>query len=135
MLSQDIENILQLQKNRSIREEQLKLKILNSIKEKINNYANLGKTACICKIPNFLIGEIPFNIESVNKFIVKKLKNEGFYIVNISIQYIYISWFIKDIDKVIKDKNNKNKDKYGDSNHLSAFVNTDKKTYKYSKII
>ena len=67
MLSTDVENILELQKRRSNREEQLKIKMLNSVKDKINNYANFGQTACIYKIPNFLIGEIPFEIELINK--------------------------------------------------------------------
>ena len=73
MLSPDVENILEIQKKRSLREEQLKEKILKSVKEKINNYANFGQTKCIYTVPNFIIGEIPFKIESMNRFIVKKL--------------------------------------------------------------
>ena len=41
MLSPDVENIISIQKKRSQRVEQLKQKILNSVKDKINNYANL----------------------------------------------------------------------------------------------
>ena len=129
MLSPDVENILELQKKRTIREEQLKIKILNSVKEKINNYANFGQTACIYKIPNFLIGEIPFKIESINKFLVKKLKSEGFYIINMSTQFIYISWNIKDINKVLKDKSIKINEKKEEYNNFSAFANITKKTF------
>ena len=74
MLSPDVENILEIQKKRSLREEKLKEKILRSVKEKIQNYANFSQTNCIFTIPNFIIGEIPFKLESMNKFIVKKLK-------------------------------------------------------------
>ena len=129
MLSPDVENILELQKKRSIREEQLKLKILTSVKEKINSYAHFGKTACIYKIPNFLIGEIPFKIEAIHKFLVKKFKNEGFYIINISVQYIYISWNIKDINKVLKEKASKINTKLDINNNFSAFANISKKTF------
>lgn len=129
MLSPDVENILELQKKRSVREEQLKLKMLNSVKEKINNYANFGHTACIYKIPNFLIGEIPFKIETINKFLVKKLKNEGFYVINLSLQFIYISWNIKDINKVLENKNKKINSNQEINNNFSAFANITKKTF------
>ena len=128
MLSPDVENILEIQKKRSLREEQLKEKILKSVKEKIKNYANYGQTNCIYIIPNFLIGEIPFKLKSMNKFLVKKLKNDGFYIINISLQYIYISWNIKDIQKAIEEKSNKKKIKSetSDLNNYSAFINYSK---------
>lgn len=132
MLSPDVENILEIQKKRSLREEKLKEKILKSVKEKINNYANFGQTNCIYTIPNFIIGEIPFNLETINKFLVKKLKNDGFLIINMSLQHIYISWSIKDIQKVIDDKNKKIKSNINDLNDLnnySAFVNYSKKTF------
>tara|TARA_A100001015_G_C14705939_1_gene600172 strand:- start:279 stop:668 length:390 start_codon:yes stop_codon:yes gene_type:complete len=129
MLSPDVENILELQKKRTNREEQLKQKMLNSVKEKINNYANFGQTACIYKIPNFLIGEIPFEIETIHKFLVKKLKNEGFYVINMNVQYIYISWDIKDINKVLKEKKSKIHNKQEINNNFSAFANMTKKTF------
>lgn len=131
MLSPDVENILEIQKKRSLREDQLKEKILKLIKEKIHNYANLGQTNCIYTIPNFIIGEIPFSLKSMNKFIVKRLKNDGLYIINISLQYIYISWNIKDIEKALEEKSQKNKIKSEkqDLNNYSAFVNNNKKTF------
>ena len=129
MLSADVENILKKQKKRSIREDQLKEKILLSVKEKINNYSNFGQTNCIYTVPNFLIGEIPFNIESMNKYLVKKLKAEGFYIIKLSVQFIYISWNIKDINEVIKEKSKKKEEKIDTYNNFSAFANMSKKTF------
>ena len=49
-----------------------------------------------------------------------------------SLQHIYISWSIKDIQKVIDDKNKKIKSNINDLNDLnnySAFVNYSKKTF------
>lgn len=132
MLSPDVENIIEIQKKRSLRVEQLKQKILQSVKEKVNNYANFGQTNCIYTIPNFIIGEVPFKIESMNKYLVKKLKNDGFYVINISTQYIYISWDIKDITKAMEEKTKKNKYETShltDLNNYSAFVNNKKKTF------
>jgi hypothetical protein len=131
MLSPDVENILEIQKKRSLREEKLKEKILKSVKEKIFNYANFSQTNCIFTIPNFIIGEIPFKLESINKFLTKKLKNDGFYIINISIQHIYISWNLKDIEKAMEEKSKKNKNKLENQNinNFSAFINHNKKTF------
>jgi len=135
MLSPDIENILQIQKNRSMREEQLKEKMLKSVKEKIQNYANFSQTKCIYTIPNFVFGEIPYTLKSMNKYITKKLKHEGFYVIIMSLQYLYISWDIKDINIAMEEKNKRVKEKLnnrnnsGDINNFSAFVNHQKKTF------
>ena len=129
MLSPDVENVLSIQKKRSQREEHLKQKILNSVKEKINNYANFGQTNCIYTIPNFLIGEIPYNIEKISKYITRKLKSEGFYVLVISTQYIYISWNIKDIAKNQSSKKSDfDSNSISDLNNYNAFVNN-KKTF------
>ena len=130
MLSPDVENILNIQKNRSLREEKLKEKILHSVEEKINNYANFGHTNCIYTIPNFIFGEMPYKIDSMNRYLVKKLKKEGLYIINISPQYIYISWNIKDIKKALEEqtKEIKTKIEKQELNNYSAFVNQ-KKTF------
>ena len=124
MLSPEVENVLSIQKKRSEREEQLKQKILQSVKEKINNYANFSKTKCIYTVPNFIIGEIPYNIDKMSRYICKKLKNEGFYIIKISSQFIFISWDIKDILKNIGSGYKSN----NDLNNYNAFVNS-KKTF------
>lgn len=124
MLSPEVENVLSIQKKRSEREEQLKQKILQSVKEKINNYANFSKTKCIYTVPNFIIGEIPYNIDKMSRYICKKLKNEGFYIIKISSQFIFISWDIKDISKNIGSGYKSN----NDLNNYNAFVNS-KKTF------
>lgn len=136
MLSPDVESILKIQQNRSFREEKLKEKMLKTVKEKIQNYANFSQTNCIYTIPNFLFGEIPYCLKSMNKYLVKKLKHEGFYIINLSIQYLYISWDIKDINIAIEEKNKKVKNKLrkntensNNTSNFSAFANNDKRTF------
>ena len=122
MLSPDVEHVLSIQKNRSKRVDDLKQKILLSVKEKINNYAKFGQTNCIYTVPNFIIGEIPYNVEKVSKFIGKKLKTEGFYIIKISEHYIYISWNINDISK----NNTKSKSVTNNNDNYTAFTNKTK---------
>ena len=129
MLSPEIENILEIQKKRSNREERLKLKVFNIVKEKIQNYANFGKTCLVYSVPNFIIGEIPFTLDTMSKYITKKLKEEGFYIINLNIQTIYISWDIKDIQKVLDKKTKKIKKEKFINNSYSAFANVNKKSF------
>lgn len=129
MLSPDVENVLQIQKNRTLREEQLKQKMISTIKEKINNYAKLGHTKCIYTVPTFIIGEIPFKISNMNKCIVKRLKQDGFYVVKLSIQHIYISWDIKDINMAMEHKNKKLQQENEKAENFSAFVNNNKKMF------
>ena len=69
MLSPDVENIISIQKKRTERNEQLKQKMLNLVKDKINTYANFGQTICIYTVPNFLIGEIPYDLPTISKYI------------------------------------------------------------------
>jgi hypothetical protein len=127
MLSPDVENILSIQKKRSQRGEQLKQKMLQSVKEKINNYANFGQTNCIYTVPNFLIGEIPYDLDKMTKYICKKLKEEGLFIIKMSSEYIYISWDIKDIAKN-QSSSKSSKSGSNDLNNYNAFVNN-KKTF------
>ena len=127
MLSPDVENILSIQKKRSQRGEQLKQKMLQSVKEKINNYANFGQTNCIYTVPNFLIGEIPYDLDKMTKYICKKLKEEGLYIIKMSSEHIYISWDIKDIAKN-QSLGKSSKSGSSDINNYNAFVNN-KKTF------
>ena len=46
-----------------------------------------------------------------------------------STQFIYISWNIKDINKVLKDKSIQKSDKKEAYNNFSAFANITKKTF------
>ena len=97
MLSNTVENVLSIQKKKSEREHKLKKQMLNTVKERIINYAKFGQTNCFYTIPSFLFGNIPYNLEDMSKYIVKNLKKEGFHVIKINTQYIYISWNINHI--------------------------------------
>jgi len=118
MFSSSVESVITIQKKRAEREQVLKEKHVSMVKDRINNYANFGKTDCIYKIPNFLIGYIPYDILIINKYIYKKLKSEGFYVIKLNDEYIYISWDIKNLGKNEKDKK--------EDINFSAFINNNK---------
>ena len=130
MISKDVESIIEIQKKRSIREEQVKQKVLGMIKDKIQHYAFFGHTNCVCKIPHFILGEVPFKLESMSKFVVKKLKSEGFYIIKLNMENIYISWNINDIATQNNSKKSSKTDTQSDtSNNYTAFMNMSKSSF------
>ena len=45
-----------IQQKRCQREEEIKLKVLKTLKVKIQNYANFGQISCIYTVPNFIFG-------------------------------------------------------------------------------
>ena len=127
-----MEKFIDIQKKRSVRKEELKNKIISSIKDRIQNYSNLGYTNFIYTIPNFIFGYMPYDIETMSEYIVKKLTQEGFYIKELNIQYIYISWNIKDLlksknenDKIKSEKKTRQVESKSINNY-SAFVNNNK---------
>ena len=135
MFSSTVENVISIQKKRGEREEQLKAKMLTLVKERIQNYANFGQTNCIYTIPNFLIGYSPYNINKMSKHIYKKLKEEGFIVKQLSEQFIYISWNIKDLSECISNKKSSVKfseDLSLNDLSLNAFVNNSKTNKKFS---
>lgn len=99
MFSESVENIISIQKKRDNRTNETKKIIYNKLKDKINNYAQLGINKFIYEVPSFLFGHSIYNISDMTKYIFKKLKDEGFYVIKISNNYIFISWDIKDLNK------------------------------------
>jgi hypothetical protein len=130
MISKDVENIIEIQKKRSMREELVKQKVLSMIKDKIHHYAFFGHTNCVCKIPHFILGEVPYKLESMSKFVIKKLKSEGFYIIKLNMEHIYISWNINDIATQNQTKKATSSDTQSDAGHnYTAFMNISKSTF------
>lgn len=130
MLSNTIKKVLEPQKKRSFREKELKIKVIEIITEKINNYSSYGKTNCYYKVPPVLMGYILYKQESLTKYLLHKLYKEGFYVKEIYQNILYISWDIKDVQKVQEEKKNEkiktiNK-QLNNSKKLIAFASTEK---------
>jgi hypothetical protein len=132
MLSSTIKSIIEPQKQKSLREKQLKEKMMSMVLDKVKNYTSYGQTQCNFKVPPFLLGYIPFKQDSMVRYLASKLYKEGLY-VEVNDNNLFISWAIKDIQAVQSKKrkekikeinyhNNKNKQ----NNDLKAFVSHDK---------
>jgi hypothetical protein len=126
MLSDTLKSVLEPQKQKSIREREVKDKMVNILLEKIKNYSSYGQTNCTFKVPPFILGCIPYKHESMIKYLKSKFYKEGFYVKEEVFGILYISWDIKDINKV---QDSKRKDKLKEINvnkDLTAFASNNK---------
>ena len=126
MLSDTLKSVLEPQKQKSIRGREVKDKMVNILLEKIKTYSSYGQTNCTFKVPPFILGCIPYKHESMIKYLKSKFYKEGFYIKEEIFGILYISWDIKDINKV---QDSKRKDKLKEINvnkDLTAFASNNK---------
>ena len=78
MLSTTLKSVLEPQKQKSIREKEVKDKMVNVILEKIKNYSSYGQTNCTFKVPPFILGCIPYKHESMIKYLKSKFLKKDF---------------------------------------------------------
>ena len=100
--------------------------ILKNIHSRIKYYAKLERTFCFFQIPEFIIGVPLYNVSDLRNYGINSLKKNGFHIVYIDPNWLYISWAKEDRGKVEKkpkakkEKNYKLIDEYKPS---GQFVN------------
>jgi hypothetical protein len=126
MLSDTLKSVLEPQKQKSIREREVKDKIVNTLLEKIKNYSSYGHTNCTFKVPPFILGCIPYKHESMIKYLKSKFYKEGFYVKEEVFGILYISWDVKDINKVQDYKRKEKLKEINVNKDLSAFASNNK---------
>lgn len=103
-----LQNVLDIQKKKNNKRKQLRQDIYDKIKNRIDYYARYGKTNCQYQIPNFIYGYPHLNTEATADEIVNMLKQEGFIVVKLDAQNIFISWeetVVKEYAKKMKKEN------------------------------
>ena len=98
--------------NHSINKRKLKrLELYNSILEKVHHRikfnADLEKTFCFYNIPEFIIGTPLYNVEELKNYIITALKKNGFKLLHIEPNWLFISWNTSEI----KEESNNGKKK------------------------
>ena len=126
MLSDTLKSVLEPQKQKSILEREVKDKMVNTLLEKIKNYSSYGQTNCTFKVPPFILGCIPYKHESMIKYMKSKFYKEGFYVKEEVFGILYISWDIKDINKVQDSKRKEKLKEINVNKDLSAFASNNK---------
>ena len=85
--------------------------ILKQIHTRIKYYAKLERTFCFFQIPEFIIGVPLYNVSDLRNYIINSLKRNGFHIVYIDPNWLYISWAKEDRGKVEKKSTKSKKEK------------------------
>tara|TARA_B100000214_G_scaffold370887_1_gene346307 strand:+ start:2576 stop:3004 length:429 start_codon:yes stop_codon:yes gene_type:complete len=85
--------------------------ILKQIHTRIKYYSKLERTFCFFQIPEFIIGVPLYNVSDLRNYIINSLKRNGFHIVYIDPNWLYISWSKEDRGKPVKKEKKSKKEK------------------------
>ena len=102
--------------NNSVNKRRLKrLELYNSILEKVHHRikynAEMEKTFCFYNIPEFIIGTPLYDILELKNFIITALKKNGFMLLHIEPNWLFISWNASEIkEETTKEKKKKEVD-------------------------
>ena len=102
--------------NNSVNKRRLKrLELYNSILEKVHHRikynAEMEKTFCFYNIPEFIIGTPLYDIRELKNFIITALKKNGFMLLHIEPNWLFISWNASEIkEETTKEKKKKEVD-------------------------
>ena len=91
--------------------------ILVKCHNRIKYNSNLEKTYCFYQIPEFIIGTPIYDINEMRKYVINSLKNNGFKIMYIEPNWLFISWIRESNKKLVnkefkKEIKEKEKSKY-----------------------
>jgi len=91
--------------------------VLVKCHNRIKYNSNLEKTYCFFQIPEFIIGTPIYDINEMRKYVINSLKNNGFKIMYIEPNWLFISWMKESNKKLVnkeykKEIKEKEKSKY-----------------------
>ena len=86
--------------------------ILKKVHSRIIYNSKLEKTYCFFQIPEFIIGMPIFNVDDLRQYIINGLQKNGFQLLYIEPNWLFISWELKDIKKEPKKKKQKNTNEF-----------------------
>jgi hypothetical protein len=108
-----LRDVINLQKRQLQRYDELKKDVLKKITNKISHLAKHNELRCIYTVPRYIFGFSTYKVEDLTSFLFLYLKKEGFCVVLLSNDKIFISWDIKDMTD---NNRRKSKVKYDLSN-------------------
>ena len=86
-------------------------KILQRSHNKIKLYAENHKTECIYEVPEFIIGVPLYNIEDLKRYLIELLRKDGFQLIYIDPNWLFITWELKGKKQPSQSRVKKNKKK------------------------
>jgi hypothetical protein len=106
-----LKEVINLQKTQQNRQKDVKKEILNRLTNRLLFFAKNNEFKFIYTVPIMLFGFVHYNVKDITQYLYLHLKKEGFHVVIIGNDKLFISWDIKDktedIKKTDNEKNNK----------------------------
>ena len=97
-----LKEVIKLQKRQHARYVELKETILNKLIDKITHLAKHGEMRCVYTVPGYTFGAPKYNVLDITSYLFYKFKNEGFLIIMLGNDKLFISWDINDINQFKK---------------------------------
>lgn len=104
-----LNSIMNIQKQRKLRRNQVFKDIYEKVKIRINHYTRFGQTNCTYNVPPIIYGLPHVNLSEIADYIEETLKDEGFVAMRVNKTSIYISWEESVIEEQRKRDKNKKK--------------------------
>ena len=109
-----LKEVINLQKRQQGRYDELKKIILNKITDKISHLSKHGEMKCIYTVPSYIFGFPKYDVVDITVYLYNILKKEGFCTFAICSDKLFISWDIRDINKINKNIKKKEHNKLFD---------------------
>lgn len=77
-------------------------KILEDLSRIVKNRSQLGQKECFLSVPAFVIGKPLYNVRQATKYIIYKMRKNGFEVYDGGANEIYVSWRIQNVRKTVE---------------------------------
>lgn len=136
MSSLDIKDLYSTINEKTIKRLEIFDGVLVKCHKRIKYNSSLEKTYCFYQIPEFIIGTPLYKVTEMRTYIINSLKNNGFKIMYVEPNWLFISWELPGISKLantglkkeVKIKENRNKYKSVDNYKPTGSLIYDERT-------
>jgi hypothetical protein len=136
MSSLDIKDLYSTINEKTIKRLEIYDGVLVKCHKRIKYNSSLEKTYCFYQIPEFIIGTPLYKVTEMRTYIINSLKNNGFKIMYVEPNWLFISWELPGISKLantglkkeVKIKENRNKYKSVDNYKPTGSLIYDERT-------
>lgn len=102
-----LKTVIESQKRQQNRYNNLKSEMLSKLTDKITHLSKHGELRCIYTVQNYTFGYPSYNVSEMTNHLSIVLANEGFCVVILASNKIFISWDINDINNIRVEKQKK----------------------------
>tara|TARA_Y100000817_G_scaffold63860_2_gene47983 strand:- start:7406 stop:7843 length:438 start_codon:yes stop_codon:yes gene_type:complete len=111
MSSLNINNLYETMWEKNIKRYEKFDDVLKKIHNRIKYNARIEKTFCFFQIPEFIIGVPLYNIDDLKKYLIDSLQKDGFQLIYIDPNWLFITWELKNKKQPLQRKVKRNKKK------------------------